>query len=73
MATEILNDLTTKHCTVERDGHVVIMTMNQPAKKNALSSDMLAGLVLAYEYIDATPDVRCAVLTGAVRFRTILI
>ena len=26
---------------------------------------MLAGLVLGYEYIDATPEVRCAILTGA--------
>src|SRR5689334_21091182 len=58
-------DISTKHCTVERDGHVVVMTMNRPEKKNALSSDMLAGLVLAYEYVDATPEVRCAVLTGA--------
>ena len=49
--TEIL-DITTKHCTVERDGPVVILTMNRPEKKNALSGDMLAGLVLGYEYID---------------------
>src|SRR5262249_42771202 len=62
--TEIL-DMTTKHCTVERDGNVVILTMNRPEKKNALSGDMLAGLVLGYEYIDETPDVRCAILTGA--------
>jgi len=62
--TEIL-DITTKHCTVERDGSVVILTMNRPEKKNALSGDMLAGLVLGYEYIDATPEVRCAILTGA--------
>ena len=57
--------MTTKHCTVERDGNVVILTMNRPEKKNALSGDMLAGLVLGYEYIDATPEVRCAILTGA--------
>ena len=50
--TEIL-DISTKHCTVERDGAVVILTMNRPEKKNALSGDMLAGLVLGYEYIDA--------------------
>jgi len=62
--TEIL-DMTTKHCTVERDGAVVILTMNRPEKKNALSGDMLAGLVLGYEYIDETPEVRCAILTGA--------
>ncbi|HEY3830959.1 MAG TPA: crotonase/enoyl-CoA hydratase family protein [Acidimicrobiia bacterium] len=61
----ILEELTTKHCTVERDGAVVTMTMNRPEKRNALSSDMLAGLVMAYEYIDATPEVRCAILTGA--------
>ena len=63
--TEILTALTTKHCTVERDGNVVILTMNRPEKKNALSGDMLAGLVLGYEYIDATPEIRCAILTGA--------
>src|SRR5438270_6816978 len=61
----ILEELTTRHCTVERDGAVVTMTMNRPEKRNALSSAMLAGLVMAYEYIDATPAVRCAVLTGA--------
>ncbi|MDZ4825125.1 MAG: crotonase/enoyl-CoA hydratase family protein [Actinomycetota bacterium] len=63
--TEVLKDLTTKHCTVERDGHVVIFTMNRPEKKNALSGDMLAGLVLGYEYVDENPDIRCAILTGA--------
>jgi len=61
---EIL-DISTKHCTIERDGDVVILTMNRPEKKNALSGDMLAGLVLGYEYVDADPSVRCAILTGA--------
>src|SRR5262249_34866099 len=44
-------DISTEHCTIERDGAVVILTMNQPRKKNALSSSMLAGLVLGYEYV----------------------
>src|SRR6476620_7005768 len=61
----VLEALTTKHCTVERDGPVVTLTMNRPEKKNALSGDMLAGLVMGYEYIDAEPEVRCASLTGA--------
>ena len=39
--------------------------MNRPEKRNALSSDMLAGLVLGYEYVDEHPEVRCAILTGA--------
>ncbi len=63
--TTLLEDLTTQHCTVERDDHVVILTMNRPEKRNALSGDMLAGLVLGYEYIDDNPDIRCAILTGA--------
>jgi enoyl-CoA hydratase/carnithine racemase len=61
----ILEDLSTEHCIVEQDGHVVTMTMNRPEKKNALSGPMLAGLVMAYEYIDATDDVYVAILTGA--------
>jgi enoyl-CoA hydratase len=65
LVSQILEDITTKHCTVERDGDVVIFTMNRPEKKNALSGDMLAGLVLGYEYVDADPTVRCAILTGA--------
>ena len=43
----------------------MILTMNRPEKKNALSPDMLAGLVLGYEYVDDHADVRCAILTGA--------
>ena len=58
-------DISTKHCTIERDGAVVIFTMNRPEKRNALSPDMLAGLVLGYEYVDQHPDVHCAILTGA--------
>jgi enoyl-CoA hydratase len=61
----VLEELTTKHCIVERDGHVVTLTMNRPEKKNALSGDMLAGLVMGYDYIDSEPEVRCAILTGA--------
>ena len=62
--TETL-DISTKHCTIERDGGVVILTMNRTEKRNALSPDMLAGLVLGYEYVDEHPDVHCAILTGA--------
>jgi enoyl-CoA hydratase/carnithine racemase len=63
--TTLLEDLSTEHCTVERDDHVVILTMNRPEKRNALSGPMLAGLVLGYEYIEREADVRCAILTGA--------
>ena len=36
--------MTTKHCTVERDGNVVIFTMNRPEARNALSPDMLVSV-----------------------------
>jgi enoyl-CoA hydratase/carnithine racemase len=56
---------TTKHCTVERDGHVVIITMNRPEARNALSPDMLVGLADGFMYVDENPEIRCAILTGA--------
>jgi enoyl-CoA hydratase len=58
-------DISTAHCTAELDGYVLTLTMNRPEKRNALSSEMLAGLVLGYEYADEHPEVRCAILTGA--------
>ncbi|MGZ6931581.1 MAG: enoyl-CoA hydratase-related protein, partial [Acidimicrobiia bacterium] len=62
--SEIL-PMTTQHCTVERDGHVVVLTMNRPEARNALSPDMLVGLADGFTYVDETPEVRCAILTGA--------
>ncbi len=47
--------MTTQHCTVERDGHVVIFTMNRPEARNALSPDMLVGLADGFTYVDETP------------------
>ncbi|MFD0692123.1 crotonase/enoyl-CoA hydratase family protein [Actinomadura fibrosa] len=57
--------ISTEHCTVERDGHVVIVTMNRPEARNALSSAMLVGLADAWAYMSGTPDVRVGILTGA--------
>jgi enoyl-CoA hydratase len=57
--------ISTDHCTVEQDGHVVIVTMNRPAARNALSTDMLVGLADAWAYISETPSVRVGILTGA--------
>ncbi|NDU76728.1 crotonase/enoyl-CoA hydratase family protein [Actinomadura sp. DSM 109109] len=57
--------ISTEHCDVERDGHVVIVTMNRPEARNALSSSMLVGLADAWAYISDTPEVRAAILTGA--------
>jgi enoyl-CoA hydratase len=57
--------ISTPHCTVERDGPVVIVTMNRPEARNALSTDMLVGMADAWAYVSGTPDVRAGILTGA--------
>src|SRR5690606_4957467 len=57
--------ISTEHCIVERDGHVVIVTMNRPEARNALSSSMLVGLADAWAYMSDTPEVRVGILTGA--------
>ncbi|MER6943169.1 crotonase/enoyl-CoA hydratase family protein [Nonomuraea sp. NPDC000554] len=57
--------ISTPHCRIERDGHLVIVTMNRPEARNALSSDMLVGLASAWAYVSAETDVRVAILTGA--------
>jgi enoyl-CoA hydratase len=53
------------HLLIERQGHVVIVTMNRPSARNAWSLQMMAQMWDAWEMIDGDPDVRCAILTGA--------
>jgi enoyl-CoA hydratase len=55
----------TPHLLVEREGHVVTLTMNRPEARNALSSEMIARLADAWEMIDAEEEIRVAILTGA--------
>jgi len=50
---------------VERDGHLVTLTMNRPEVKNAINMEMLCRLADAWKSIDDDPDIRCAILTGA--------
>ena len=52
-------------CLVERDGHVLIVTMNRPDKRNALSSEMMQIMGEAWDEVNANPDIRVAILTGA--------
>jgi enoyl-CoA hydratase len=53
------------HLIVEREGHVVILTMNRPEARNAFSSEMLCRLADAWDMIDGNEEVRAAILTGA--------
>ncbi len=53
------------HLDTERRGHVLVVTMNRPEAKNALSPEMIVGMADAWEQADADPDIRVVVLTGA--------
>ena len=50
---------------VERDGHVMVITMNRPKRMNAITGPMLIRMYDAYEEASADPEVRCIVVTGA--------
>jgi enoyl-CoA hydratase len=53
------------HLVVERDGHIVTVTMNRPERKNAFSTEMLVRAYDAWQMINDDPEVRVAILTGA--------
>jgi enoyl-CoA hydratase len=50
---------------VERDDHVVTITLNRPDKRNAFNAEVLCRLSDAWDMIDADDGVRAAILTGA--------
>jgi enoyl-CoA hydratase len=50
---------------VERQGHTLIVTMNRPEAKNALSAEMMQIMSAAWDEVNADPDIWVAVLTGA--------
>ena len=52
------------HCLLEREGHTLIVTLNRPEAKNALSGGMLAGMYRGWRMLDEDPDLRVAILTG---------
>jgi enoyl-CoA hydratase len=53
------------HLLVERHGHVLVVTMNRPAVRNALSGPMMALMRQAWDQVDTDPAIRVCILTGA--------
>jgi enoyl-CoA hydratase len=53
------------HALVERRGHILLVTMNRPAVKNAISPQMSAILCAAWDEVNGDPDIRACILTGA--------
>ncbi|WP_372861136.1 crotonase/enoyl-CoA hydratase family protein [Spongiibacter sp.] len=62
MSTEL--PISTNNCIVEKDGHVLLVTLNRPEAKNAFSPEMLLGLYKAWRLLDEDDDLRCAILTA---------
>jgi enoyl-CoA hydratase len=56
---------TEPHLLTERRDHVLVVTMNRPEAKNALSSEMLARMYDAWVELTEDDDLRCGVLAGA--------
>jgi enoyl-CoA hydratase len=54
-----------EHCLVERDGHVLVVTLNRPEARNAFTPQMLVGMYDAWQLLRSDTDLRCAILTGA--------
>lgn len=48
--------------TVERRGHVLLMGLNRPAKRNAFNLAMIDQLAAAYYELEADDELRCGVL-----------
>jgi len=53
------------HCLVEQEGHTLVVTMNRPEAKNALSGPMMEVMTGAWERVNSDPEIRVAILTGA--------
>ncbi|ANZ41040.1 enoyl-CoA hydratase [Lentzea guizhouensis] len=56
---------TQPHCLVELVGNVLVVTMNRPEARNALSGPMMAIMREAWDRVDNDPEVRVCILTGA--------
>lgn len=53
--------------TLEKQGHVGVMTINRPDALNALNGDVFTDLAAALDQIEADDDIYVVVLTGAGR------
>ena len=50
---------------IQRDGHVLIVTMNRPERYNAMTLQMFARMADAWHEASEDDDIRCCILTGA--------
>jgi enoyl-CoA hydratase len=50
---------------IEQRDHVLIVTMNRPQVRNAISGPMMAVMLEAWDRVDSDPSIRACILTGA--------
>lgn len=55
----------TEQCLAYEEDAVLVITLNRPQARNALTREMLAGLELALDQAERSPSVRAVVVTGA--------
>lgn len=53
---------TESRISTEKRGHILLIGLNRPAKRNAFDNQMLAELAAAYAKLEDTEDLRCGVL-----------
>jgi enoyl-CoA hydratase len=63
-STAELQDPSLKTVTLERDGHVLVIGLNRPEKRNAFDVAMLADLSRAYALLEADDRLRAGVLVA---------
>jgi len=49
---------------VEREEHILVVTLNRPEKKNAVNCEVMCRLYDAWVQLDEEPELRVAILTG---------
>ncbi|WP_205875955.1 crotonase/enoyl-CoA hydratase family protein [Mycobacterium camsae] len=52
----------TNTVSLDRDGHVLLIGLNRPHKRNSFNREMLADLSRAYAVLESDPDIRAGVL-----------
>lgn len=63
--TSAATDSGAPHCLVEQDGHKLVVTMNRPEARNALSGEMMSIMEEAWDRVNDDDSIRVCILTGA--------
>ena len=50
--------ISTKNCIVQKDGALLIVTLNRPEAKNAFTPEMLLGMYKAWRMLDQEDEVK---------------